>query len=85
MNSFMQIRLKNPFLQLNIFATVGEFIRPFIVPYQSLAYYIEEWPIYSLPPFGNSRRNLLYILDEAKANSTLSTIRQIFSHMHATL
>ena len=26
--SFMQIRLKNPFLQLNIFATVGESIRP---------------------------------------------------------
>ena len=25
--SFMQIRLKNPFLQLNIFTTVGEFIR----------------------------------------------------------
>ena len=56
-----------------------------IVPYQILAYFIEKLPIYSLPPFGNSRRNLLYILDEAKANSTLSTIRQIFSHMHATL
>ena len=26
--SFMQNRLKNPFFQLNIFATVGQFIRP---------------------------------------------------------
>ena len=30
-----------------------------IVPYQILAYYIEKWPIYSLPQFGNSRRTLL--------------------------
>ena len=32
---YMQSRLKTPFLQLNIFATVR----------QILAYYIEKWPI----------------------------------------
>ena len=30
-----------------------------IVPNQILAYYIEKWPIESLPQFGNSRRILL--------------------------
>ena len=36
--SFMQIRLKNPFLQLNIFATVGQISGQNKVPYQILAY-----------------------------------------------
>ena len=45
--SFIQIRLKKPFLQLNIFATVGEFIRPksstispFIILYHHLSPFI---------------------------------------------
>ena len=57
---FMQIRLKTHFYNW-IFLQLSEKLSgQNIVPYQILAYYIEKWPIYSLPRFGNSRRTLLY-------------------------
>ena len=58
--SFMQIRLKTHFYNQIILPLLGNLSGQNKVLYQILAYYIEKWPIYSLPRFGNYRRTLLY-------------------------
>ena len=54
----MQNRFEIPFLWLNIDSSFGQGQN--LVPNQILDFYIEKWPIYRLPRFGNSRRTLLY-------------------------
>ena len=55
--SFMQIRLKNPFLQLNIFTTVGEFIRQ----KYSTIWNLLNWKMADLQP--PPTRTLMYLGD----------------------
>ena len=45
----VQIRFNSPFLQLNIYSTLGDLSGQNIVPNEILACSIEKWPIYSLP------------------------------------
>ena len=54
--SFMQIRFKTPFLQLNIDSSFRQFIRPKFITNSNLS--LLHWKMANL---GNSRRTLLYI------------------------